>query len=142
MDRWTKKEETKQLKKSGAVKATKKTTTKKTVTAEKKAAAPVEAPVAVKGNAFGVIIKPLVTEKSAIMQSVNKFSFMVARDAKKSQIKRAVKELYNVDARQINIINVQGRAVRFGRSQGRRSDFKKAIVTLPQGQSITIHEGV
>ncbi len=92
--------------------------------------------------AYKVIIKPLVTEKAAILQSQNKYGFVVAVWATKQQIRAAVNELYGVDARSVRVINVQGRRVRFGRNSGRRSDYKKALVTLKAGQSITIHEGV
>jgi large subunit ribosomal protein L23 len=57
-------------------------------------------------------------------------------------IKRAVKELYGVMPARVTVAHVQGRYVRFGRSMGRRSDYKKAVVTLPKGSTITIHEGV
>ena len=92
--------------------------------------------------AYKVIIKPLVTEKCAVLQSQNKYGFAVAAWATKQQISAAVKELYAVDALAVHVINVQGRQVRFGRNLGRRSDYKKALVTLKPGQSITIHEGV
>lgn len=99
---------------------------------------------AVKSNeiAYKILIKPLVTEKAAIAESLNKYSFVVARNVNKFQVKQAVNELYGVMPVSVNIMNNDGRRVRFGGSQGRRSDFKKAIVTLPAGKTITIHEGV
>jgi len=54
----------------------------------------------------------------------------------------AVEELYGTKPERVNVINVQGKVMRFGRSMGRRSDFKKAIVTLPSGKTINLHEGV
>ncbi|OGH91861.1 MAG: 50S ribosomal protein L23 [Candidatus Magasanikbacteria bacterium RIFOXYD2_FULL_39_9] len=87
-------------------------------------------------------MKPLVTEKSAIAESKNKYSFLVAKAANKNQVKTAVAEIYGVQPTQVNIANVEGRAVRFGRSAGRRGDYKKAIVTLPAGKTIDIHTGV
>ncbi len=104
----------------------------------KSATAPAKAGVA----AYRVLVKPLVTEKSAVMQSANKYTFIVARWAKKIHVKAAIKEMYGVDPIDVNVINVQGRRVRFGRGLGQRSDYKKAIITLPAGKSITIHEGV
>ena len=92
--------------------------------------------------AYKILVRPLVTEKSAIAESMNKYSFVVQKDANKNQIMQAVLELYGVKPVSVNMINVDGRRVRFGRSIGRRSDYKKAIVTLPQGKAITIHEGV
>lgn len=94
------------------------------------------------GAANQVILQPLVTEKSAIHQSVNQYSFVVDRDATKLTIKQAIKDLYGVAPVSVRVVNVQGKYVRFGRTTGRRQDWKKAIVTLPQGKSIQIHEGV
>lgn len=92
--------------------------------------------------AFRILVKPLVTEKSAVAESINKYSFVVARSASKNQVKKAVTEIYGVKPVAVNVANVEGRRLRFGRSAGRRSDFKKAIVTLPAGKTIDIHTGV
>ena len=92
--------------------------------------------------AYKVLVKPLVTEKSAVAESRNKYSFVVARSVNKNQIKKAVEEIYGVKPAVVNVMNVEGRRLRFGRSAGRRSDFKKAIVTLPAGKTIDIHSGV
>ncbi len=89
-----------------------------------------------------LILKPLITEKAAIAQSLNKYSFIVIKDASKVQIKKAIKEIYGIEPKTVNLINMEGKKRRFGRSTGRRSDYKKAVVTLPSGKSITIHEGV
>lgn len=89
-----------------------------------------------------VIIKPLVTEKAAAAQSINKYSFIVNRKSDKTQIKRAIKEIYGIMPASVNIMNVEGKATRSGKLKGRRSDYKKAIVTMPKGKSISIHEGV
>ncbi len=93
-------------------------------------------------TAYKVLLKPLVTEKSAIAESKNKYSFVVSRNANKNQVREAVAEIYGVKAVKVNIINTDGRPMRFGRSMGRRSDYKKAIVTLPAGSTIDIHAGV
>lgn len=119
----------------------------------KKAAEPKEALVEVESKketsekkagllAEKIIIKPLVTEKTAVMESLNKYGFIVARRATKEQIKLAINELYGIRPVAVNMVNVQGKSVRSGRHNGRRPDYKKALVTLPAGQSITIHEGV
>ena len=92
--------------------------------------------------AYRVLVKPLVTEKSAIAESENKYSFVVARWANKYQIRQAIKDVYGVLPEEVNVINVNGRRIRFGRMEGRRSDYKKAIITLPQGKTITLHAGV
>ncbi len=95
-----------------------------------------------KSLAFRVLIKPLVTEKSAIAEHGNKYSFMVAKTANKNQIKIAIEEIYGVKPTQVNVANIEGRRVRFGRTMGKRNDYKKAIITLPQGKTIDIHTGV
>ena len=92
--------------------------------------------------AYRVLVKPLVTEKSAIAESENKYSFVVARWANKYQVKQAIKDMYGVVPEDVNMVNVNGRRIRFGRMEGRRSDYKKAIITLPQGKTITLHTGV
>lgn len=89
-----------------------------------------------------VIIKPLITEKAAVFQSLNKYAFLVDRKATKPQIKRAIKDIYGIEPISVNVANIEGKAKRFGKSPGRRKDFRKALVTLPQGKTITIHEGV
>jgi large subunit ribosomal protein L23 len=95
-----------------------------------------------KSLAFKILVKPLVTEKSAIAESKNKYSFVVVRSANKNQIKTAIEEIYGVKPANVNVANIEGRRVRFGRSMGKRNDYKKAIVTLPAGKSINIHTGV
>lgn len=93
-------------------------------------------------TAYKVLVKPLVTEKSAVAEGKNKYSFVVNRNANKNQVREAVAEIYGVKAVKVNIINTDGRPMRFGRSMGRRSDYKKAIVTLSAGSTIDIHAGV
>ncbi len=95
-----------------------------------------------KSLAFKVLVKPLVTEKSAIAEHGNKYSFVVAKSANKNQIKTAIEEIYGVKPLQVNVANIEGRRVRFGRTIGKRNDYKKAIITLPAGKSIDIHTGV
>lgn len=92
--------------------------------------------------AYSVIVKPIVTEKVAALGAANKYGFVVVPSASKSAIKNAVESLYKVTVKGVNVINMQGRVVRFGRSAGKRSDYKKAIVTLAPGQTIAVHEGV
>lgn len=95
------------------------------------------------GNlAYRVLIKPLITEKTAVMQGINQYTFVVAKWASKVNIKQVIKEMYGVTPVSVNVLHTQGRNVRSGKGAGSRSDYKKAIVTLPAGKSITIHEGV
>lgn len=113
----------------------------KKVTAEKSLAAP-SASTSASAMAYRVIVKPLVTEKSAVLQSQNQYTFVVANWASKQHIKEAVRALYQVTPVAVNVVNMQGHKTHFGRSLGKRSDFKKAIVTLAPGQSIVVHQGV
>jgi len=94
------------------------------------------------GNAFKVLVRPLISEKAAVSESNGVYQFVVNRNSTKVEIKNAIKQVYGVVPLKIRIINIQGKSVRFGRSMGRRSDWKKALVTLSKGQSINIHEGV
>jgi len=89
-----------------------------------------------------IILRPVVTEKTAILESRGQYTFRVTKKTNKEQIKRAVSELYGVKPLAVRIVNVQGKQVRFGRFQGRRQDFKKAIIILKKGESIAVHEGV
>ncbi len=147
LDRWTKKKNQEQLDKGAEVQVAPKKEKKIAVKeVEKPAAAAADAlakPEAKSGVlADKILIKALVTEKAAVSQSLNKYSFLVSRDANKHQIKQAVKEKYGVKPIEVNVMNIQGKPKRFGRATGRRSDYRKAIITLVKGQSITIHEGV
>lgn len=89
-----------------------------------------------------IILRPLVTEKAAVAQSLNKYAFIVKRDATKTEIKRAIKEIYGIAPMAVNVAHVDGKIRNAGKHRGRRQDFKKALVTLPEGKSIAIHEGV
>lgn len=89
-----------------------------------------------------IVLKPLITEKAGIMASQNKYAFSVKNSANKIDIATAIEAVYNIKPVRVNIINVSGKSVRYGRSQGKTKGWKKAVVTLPQGQSIQIHEGV
>lgn len=93
-------------------------------------------------NLFGVLVRPIVTEKSAMLGQLNQYAFLVSADANKIQVARAVKEKYGVEPVRVNILNKSGRRVRYGKTYGRTSDTRKAIVFLPEGKSITIYEGV
>ena len=89
-----------------------------------------------------VLVKPLVTEKSASQEASNKYSFIVSVKANKGEIKRSVFEAYGVKPINVRTMNVEGKKKRYGKYQGSRNAYKKAIVTMPKGKSINIHEGV
>lgn len=91
---------------------------------------------------LSTILRPLITEKAAHAQAAGKYTFVVDAGCSKTEVVNAIKNMYDVTPVRVNMTNVQGKYIRFGRSLGRRSDFKKAIVTLPKGKTLTIHEGV
>ncbi len=96
----------------------------------------------VSGYAYKVLVKPMVTEKAANLNSVNQYVFMVSNDANKISVAKAVSEVYGVSPIGVNIMKVKGKKVNRGRITGKRKDFKKAIVTLKKGESISVYEGV
>ena len=136
IDRFTNKKMKDDLKKQADVKAPKKVEKKETVTAVKKSDKQLS------GNAFKILLQPIVSEKCAIAESRGTYTFCVARDTNKTEVKKAIKQVYGVMPKKIRIINIEGRKARYGQHSGRRSDWKKAIVSLPAGQSIDVHEGV
>lgn len=94
------------------------------------------------GEAYRILIRPLITEKATNLSNENKYIFEVSGDANKIEIKKAIKNVYGVRPISINIVNVRGKQVRFGRTMGRTKDRKKAIVTLKKGEKIEVYEGV
>ena len=94
-------------------------------------------------NLYDVIVRPIVTEKSTDLLDRNgKYSFVVARDANKVEIARAVEKLFNVHVREVRTMQYRGKERRVGRTIGRRASWKKAVVTLREGESIEIFQGV
>lgn len=91
---------------------------------------------------YEVLRRPLITEKSTMLQGQNKYVFAVATDANKAQIKEAVQTAFNVTVKSVNVQMVHGKVRRMGRHVGQRPDWKKAIVTLLPGQKIEFFEGV
>lgn len=85
----------------------------------------------------GIIIRPLVTEKSELMKSENgQYCFQVMRSANKTEIRKAIQQLFNVKVTQVRVMNYDGKPKRMGVYAGRRSNWKKAIVTLKKGEKI------
>ena len=92
---------------------------------------------------YFVIKRPIITEKSTIARDEeNKYFFEVDRRANKIEITKAVEKLFKVKVLNVCTINVRGKKRRMGKNVGRKSDWKKAIVTLVPGSSIEIYEGV
>lgn len=98
--------------------------------------------VKINGRAFKILDKPLVTEKVSNLGALNKYVFAVAKSANKIEVAKAVEQVYGVKPLAVNIINMEGKKARYGRIGGRRKDWKKAIITLPEGQAIKVYEGV
>ena len=86
-------------------------------------------------SAFDIIIAPVVTEKCNALIQENKYTFRVAPDAGRIEIGKAVEELFKVKVNSVNVMNYQGKRKRAGRSlkEGRRPDWKRAVVTLAEG---------
>ena len=89
-----------------------------------------------------IIVRPIVTEKSsARYQERGEYAFEVHPDASKPQIRQAIEELFGVKVTDVWTSNQRGKEKRMGRSIGRRPNWKKAIVTLREGDSIEVFEG-
>jgi large subunit ribosomal protein L23 len=90
-----------------------------------------------------VILRPVVTEASAALQEDQQtYTFIVAKDANKIEIRNAVKQLFNVDVIDVRTANYPSKVRRVGRSIGRKAGYKKALVKLAEGESIDVYEGV
>jgi len=88
------------------------------------------------------IVRPLITEKSsAAYQSRGEYTFEVHPDASKTQIRSAIEQLFGVKVTGVWTMNVRGKERRMGKTAGRRPNWKKAIVTLREGDTIEIFEG-
>jgi large subunit ribosomal protein L23 len=91
---------------------------------------------------YDIIVAPVITEKSQRISEANQVVFRVRGDASKPEIKQAVEGLFNVKVTAVNTLNVKGKVKRFRGTVGRRSDWKKAIVTLAEGQNIDVTTGI
>ena len=89
-----------------------------------------------------IIKAPLISEKGTLLtESANQVLFKIRPDANKIEVKRAVEALFNVKVEQVRIARYLGKVRRIGRSMGRRSDWKKAYVTLKEGDKIDFFGG-
>ena len=89
-------------------------------------------------DVYRVVRRALLTEKTAELQAENKFVFEVDRRAAKPEIRKAVEEIFKVTVTDVKTMNVRGKVKRLGRHEGKRPDWKKAIVTLAEGDSIDV----
>lgn len=86
---------------------------------------------------FNILKAPHISEKATLLaDSSNQFVFKVAKDVTKAEIKAAVEQLWEVKVKSVSTLVVKGKSKRFGRSMGRRSDWKKAYVSLQEGFDI------
>ena len=93
-------------------------------------------------NKFDVLIRPIITEKTTLLMQENKYTFQVPLNANKVEIRKAVESIFNVKVEKVATIRVLGKTKRMGRTMGKRSDYKKAIVTLKAGETIELFEDV
>lgn len=94
-------------------------------------------------DARDIIKRPVITERSTEKMVEKKYTFIVDRNANKSEIKRAVHEIFGADVKKVNTMNYNGKPKRFGRHFGYTSKYKKAIVTLtPDSKELEFYEGV
>src|SRR4030067_119573 len=92
-------------------------------------------------NLFDVLRRPLITEKSTVLQVENKYSFEVDKAASKTQIKQAVEKAFKVEVTGVNVVTIPGKTRRMGRRLLLAHPWKKAIVTLKPGDTIQFFEG-
>jgi large subunit ribosomal protein L23 len=94
-------------------------------------------------DAREVIVRPVVTERSALLQEDERtYTFIVSKDANKIEIRHAVQSLFQVTVTGVRTANYPGMWRRVGRSLGRRPAYKKAVVKLAEGDSIDVYEGI
>ncbi len=91
---------------------------------------------------YDVILSPVITEKATVLSDQNKVVFRVSDDSTKEEIASAIEELFKVNVVKVNTLVTKGKTKRFRGRMGRRSDVKKAIVTLADGQSIDVTTGL
>jgi large subunit ribosomal protein L23 len=91
---------------------------------------------------YDVIVSPVITEKATALSDQNKVVFKVAKTATKPQIKEAVEKLFDVKVKSVNTLVTKGKVKMFRGMRGQRSDVKKAVVTLEEGQTIDVTTGL
>ena len=91
---------------------------------------------------YKTLIKPIVTEKSSLGSEFNQVTFQVLNSSTKKEIKVAIENVFKVKVKKVNTLIVKGKSKSFKGTIGRRSDYKKAFITLEDGQSIDINAGV
>ena len=84
-------------------------------------------------NPHDIIIKPVVTEQSMAEMANKKYTFVVAKNANKTEVKKAIEKIFDVEVASVNTMNYDGKTKRMGRTVGKTASFKKAVVKLTEG---------
>ncbi|MBI4425972.1 MAG: 50S ribosomal protein L23 [Candidatus Kerfeldbacteria bacterium] len=90
------------------------------------------------GQAYRILLRTVVTEKATRVQADGQYVFAVAPTANKLDVSRAIQSLYGVRPVRVNIMNMRGKFIRYGRTTGRTKAWKKAVITVPPGQKLDI----
>ena len=96
----------------------------------------------VSAKMYDTLVRPVITEKSMLSSEAGKVTFLVPLSATKDEVKAAVETIFNVKVNKVNTIRQFGKEKRFRGYVGQRSDFKKAVVTLAEGQNIDVTTGI
>ena len=96
----------------------------------------------VSAKMYDTLVRPVITEKSMLSSEAGKVTFLVPLSATKDEVKAAVEAIFNVKVNKVNTIRQFGKEKRFRVYVGQRSDFKKAVVTLAEGQNIDVTTGI
>lgn len=96
----------------------------------------------ISGFAYRILLRPLITEKSAQLTGEGKYVFEVAPRVNKTEIKKAIFDLYGEKPLAVNVIKIEGKESGYGRIRGKRKNWKKAIITFKPGVKLEIFEGV
>lgn len=94
--------------------------------------------ISIHPKSASLIKQAWITEKAGDLSGLGKYVFVVDKKAGKTEIKKAIESIYGVKAKDVNVINIKGKAKRLGRSLGKTSALKKGIVTLKEGEKIDI----
>ena len=96
----------------------------------------------VSAKMYDTLVRPVITEKSMLSSEAGKVTFLVPLSDTKEEVKEAVEAIFNVKVNKVNTIRQFGKEKRFRGYVGQRSDFKKAVVTLAEGQNIDVTTGI
>lgn len=96
----------------------------------------------VKPEMYDIVRRPIITEKATLASEHSKVVFHVADCANKGEVKQAIEALFGVKVEKVNTLNTKGKTKRFRGREGQRSGYKKAVVTLAEGQTIDLAGGV